>query len=296
MKNLIVIVGPTASGKTRLAVSLAQMLGAEVVSADSRQVFKEMQIGTARPKREELGNVVHHLLGHVSIEDNYSAGQFAREARQILEKSFSMIDNMIIVGGTGLYIKALMEGVDRMPVSDEIRNQVKSIMESGGLAQIHQLLKIAGIDADSLTEARNPQRMMRMLEWAMAGKPRSDIEPLPEHWRIFKIGIDIPREDLYKRINQRVDQMVAEGLVEEVKSLIPKKELNALQTVGYQEFFDHFEGKCSQSEAIEKIKQHSRNYAKRQLTWFRKDQEIQWFSPENQAEIEAVVLAFSQGA
>lgn len=295
-KNLIVIVGPTASGKTALAVSIAKKLGAEVVSADSRQVFREMLIGTARPKQNELGNISHHLLGHISIEDNYSAGQYSREARQIVEEGFSRLDSMIIVGGTGLYIKALLEGMDRLPVSDEIRNKVNAVMEAGGLPQILQLLSLAGIEPESLTENQNPQRMMRMLEWVMAGKPKTDWEPLPAHWRVLKIGIEIPREQLYQRINDRVEQMVSDGLLEEAKALFPKRELNALQTVGYKEFFDFFEGKYSQAEAIEKIKQHTRNYAKRQLTWFRKDPAIRWFSLENQAEMEAVVVAFSQGA
>lgn len=296
MKLLIVLVGPTASGKTGTAISLAQRLGCEIISADSRQIFAEMNIGTAKPTTEELGKVKHHLVGHVSIEESYSAGAYAREARTWIEDCFSRKNVVILCGGTGLYIKALLEGLDRKPVSEEIRNQVKSIWESEGISGIKKSLLEVGENPETQMEGENPQRMMRLLEWNLAGKPIENKVGWPEDWTVLKIGLDLPREELYNRINHRVDEMIEAGLWEEALSLYSKRHLNALQTVGYQEIFDFLEGRLTKPQAIDRIKQHTRNYAKRQLTWFRKDPEITWFSPFNQAEIEAFVLAFSQGA
>lgn len=296
VKHLIVISGPTASGKTDLAIRLAKQLGCDIISADSRQVYHEMNIGTARPTKDEMQGITHHLLGHISVNQVYTAGQFAREARAILENAFSKIDNMILVGGTGLYIKALLEGIDRLPVEESIRNQVIEIWELGGLAALYQELEKQKIPINDLPESKNPRRMMRLLEWVLAGKPEETKQPLPNEWRVLKIGLEWHRDQLYERINQRVDLMMAKGLLEEARLLYPNRNLPALQTVGYQEIFDFFNNNCSLEQAVEKIKQHTRNYAKRQMTWLKKDPEIKWFLPENQAEAEAAVLAFSQGA
>lgn len=296
MKHLVVLVGPTASGKTGTAVSLAKKFDCEILSADSRQVFSDMMIGTARPSVAEMDTIKHHLIGHTSIASTYSAGQFAREARAQLENCFQSKDMAILCGGTGLYIKALLEGIDRMPVPPEIRNRVQSIWESEGLDGIKNCLKEAGENLNSYPIEDNPQRLKRILEWIFAGKPIEPFSNWPENWKVLKIGLDLPRPDLYERINQRVDKMIETGLWEEAIQLFPQRHLNALQTVGYQEIFDCISGKFSRDTAIEKIKQHTRNYAKRQLTWFRKDKEIIWFSPSDQAGIEECVFAFSQGA
>lgn len=296
MKRLIVVLGPTASGKTATAINLAKLLACDVVSADSRQVFQEMRIGTARPSDDELQGVNHHFLGHISISETYTAGRFAQEANAWILDYFKTHDTLVLCGGTGLYIKALLEGIDRKPVSEEIRLTVRQIQEERGLEGIHQALTNQGVNLDYEPEKSNPQRMMRLLEWVLAGKPESQLEPLPTNWIILKIGLELPREKLYERINLRVDKMVVDGLFNEAESLYPNKSLNALQTVGYQEIFDYLDGKMTQGQAIEKIKQHTRNYAKRQMTWFRKDSEIRWFDPENQEGIEEAVLAVSHGA
>lgn len=290
------MVGPTASGKTGTAISLAKKLECDILSADSRQVFSEMIIGTARPTVAEMDSIKHHLIGHISIGNTYSAGQFAREAREQLDKCFQSKEIAILCGGTGLYIKSLLEGIDRKQVPDEIRIRVHTLWASEGLEGIKKCLTEAGENPETYSNEQNPQRMKRGLEWVLAGKPTEPVSHWPANWKVLKIGLDLPRSELYERINQRVDKMVEAGLIEEAQSLYSKRHLNALQTVGYQELFAFFEGKMTKDQAIEKIKQHSRNYAKRQLTWFRKDKEIIWFSPSDQAGIEDCVFAFSQGA
>lgn len=295
MKNVWIVCGPTASGKTSFAIELAKVRKAEILSADSRQIYKELVIGVARPEPEELAAVPHHFIGSVSIEEDYSVGRFSREAREWLETFFQTHDDLVICGGTGLYIKALLEGVDRMPVPEEIRLEVQEMLDREGLYFLTQKLREADPELFETIELTNPRRVQRALEWVMAGKPEKKAPDWPENWNVQKIAPDISRDILYDRINLRVDQMMEKGLWEEAQALFPFRDLNALKTVGYQELFEVMSGKISRERAIELIKQHTRNYAKRQLTWFRKEERIRWLKPEDQAAILGE-LSFSQGS
>jgi len=294
MKKVFIICGPTASGKTSLAVALAQDLGTEILSADSRQVFQELNIGVSKPEASELAAVKHHFIGHVSINEEYTAGRFGKEAKEFLNTFFQNHESIVICGGTGLYIKALTEGLDRPPVSDYIRDEVNELLEEHGLAFLATMLEEKDPELAAQTNLLNPRRVQRMLEWVMADKPVSPTQEWPSDWKIIKVAIEIPREELYKRIDQRVDKMLAKGLWKEAEGFLQSQHLNALQTVGYQEIFEFFDGKSKKENAIEKIKQHTRNYAKRQITWFKKDLDIVWIEPENQADMVKAVLA-SQG-
>jgi len=295
MKKVWVVCGPTASGKTRLAIALAKIWNAEILSADSRQVFKELNIGVARPSEEELSAVPHHFIASESVLEDFSAGKFVAKARQFIETYFQTHSTLVICGGTGLYIRSLLEGMDRLPVSESIREEVNSLFAVDGLsALVFKLLK-NDPELAAKTDLTNPRRVQRALEWVMAGKPAKQIEEWPHDWVVEKVAPEIQRDVLYLRINSRVDAMVADGLWNEALNLFPYRHLNALQTVGYQELFDVMEGKCNLDFAIDKIKQHSRNYAKRQLTWFKKDQEIRWLNLQNQAEITGDE-SFSQGS
>jgi len=294
MKKVFIICGPTASGKTALAVALAQDLGTEILSADSRQVFQELNIGVSKPEASELAAIKHHFIGHVSINEDYTAGRFGKEAKEFLNTFFQNHESIVICGGTGLYIKALTEGLDRPPVSDYIRDEVNELLEEHGLAFLATMLEEKDPELAAQTNLLNPRRVQRMLEWVMADKPVSPTQEWPSDWKIIKVAIEIPREELYKRIDQRVDKMLAKGLWKEAEGFLQSQHLNALQTVGYQEIFEFFDGKSKKENAIEKIKQHTRNYAKRQITWFKKDLDIVWIEPENQADMVKAVLA-SQG-
>lgn len=280
-KILLVVLGPTASGKTALAIRLAQHFGTEIVSADSRQVFREMRIGTARPDESEWEGIPHHLLGHHSIHDVYNAGLFEQEAIDKLNAIFEKSDIAILCGGTGLYINAVLEGFDDVPSrNDLIRSEITASYEEKGLHWLQETLKEHDPDFYEHAEIHNPQRLIRAIEVVrVTGKTHAEIRlgrKKERPWKTIKIGIDLPREELYKRIDQRVLHMMREGLEEEAKNLLPNKELNALQTVGYTEIFEYLEGQYSRERAIELISQHTRNYAKRQLTWFRRDAEIHW--------------------
>lgn len=282
-KFLVVITGPTGSGKTAMAVRLADRFGSEIVSADSRQVFKEMPIGTAQPSNEELRLVKHHLIGHRSIREEYNAEIFSKEADAVLGHLFLTKNIAILCGGSGLYINALLHGLDSIPeVSDEIRGAIDREFQKNGLEWLQQqVLQIDPIWYNR-TDSSNPRRLLRALEvYRQTGKPLSSFQlgktkELP--YSVLKIGLNRTRENLYRTIDERTDFMISAGLEEEVKSLLDFRMQKALQTVGYQEFFEFFDGKCSRQEAIEKIKQHTRNYAKRQLTWFRSDSSIEWFN------------------
>lgn len=294
-KAVIFIVGPTASGKTSAAIRVAKALGCAVVSADSRQVYQEMKIGTARPDEGELATVPHFFIGNISIHENYTAGRFAREVRAWLNAYFEHHDRVVICGGTGMYIKVLLEGVERMPVPESIRLQVRQHYEDQGMDGLVQAISASAPDLLPEIDVTNPQRLMRVLEWVLAGRQETNAEPWPPHWRVLKIGLMLDRPDLYARINTRVEIMLQRGLWKEAETLYPYRQLNALQTVGYQEIFQAMEGLMTANEAVEKIKQHTRNYAKRQLTWFRKDSEIKWMEAGNQEAMVAAALAFSQG-
>jgi len=295
MKEIFIICGPTASGKTSLAISLAQKLNAEIISADSRQVYKELNIGVAKPSNEDLKLVQHHFIGSVSISENFTAGMYAQLAREVISKYFETNNSIVICGGTGLYIKALFEGLNRPPVSEEIRDQVNHLLETYELSHASDLLIQKDPQLASEINLDNPRRVQRALEWVLAGKPQSEVQPIPPDWKISSFGIGISREELYRNINFRVDQMLKEGLWEEVESLVPYQNLNALQTVGYKEIFDCISGLLTQNEAIEKIKQHTRNYAKRQITWFNNEHKTHWLTQKSQEEMVEEIL-LSQGS
>lgn len=275
-KYLIVIGGPTASGKTAFAVQLAQHFQTEIISCDSRQFFKEMNIGTAKPTPEEMQNIPHHFIDSHSIFETYSVGDFEREALTLLKKLYEKHERVVAVGGSGLYIKALCEGLDEFPeVPESVREAVRDFYEKNGLEALQQAVAEADPAYFAMVDQQNPHRLLRALEvYRASGQPFSNFRKENAHQRFFTpiyIQMDGSREDLYDRINRRVDQMIEKGLLDEVKSLYPHKDLLALQTVGYQELFDYLDGNLSLSDAIDKIKQHTRNFAKRQLTWYRRD-------------------------
>ncbi len=281
-KHLISVVGPTAIGKTNLAIAIAQHFNTEIISADSRQFFKEMSIGTAVPSEAELAAAPHHFIQHKSVEENYSVGDFEREAMEKLKHLFQNHDNVVMVGGSGLYVKAVTEGLDDFPeVDPKIREELNKELETSGIEPLQEKLKKLDLEYFSEVDKENPHRLIRALEICIGtGKPYSGFRNQKKKSRDFKtisIGLTAERKDIYDRINRRVDLMMQEGLLEEAEKLIFKKHLNALNTVGYKELFQHLEGTWSLEEAVSEIKKNTRRFAKRQLTWFRKDPEIHWF-------------------
>jgi tRNA dimethylallyltransferase len=282
---LIVIAGPTAVGKTRFAIDLAQKLGTEILSADSRQFYQELNIGTAKPSPEELGLVPHHFVGQLSIHDYYNISRYEQEALVLLDNLFRRNSVALVVGGSGLYIDSVCRGVDEFPDPDpELRSYLKGILTDEGIGKLQELVRLHDPDYYSSVDIANPNRLLRALEVSMStGIPYSEQrlnQPRKRKFNIIKIGLDLPRAELFNRINQRVDQMMKNGLLEEVRELIPFKHLNALNTVGYKELFEYFNEDISLELAVENIKTHTRRYAKRQLTWFRKDKEYTWFAPD----------------
>jgi tRNA dimethylallyltransferase len=289
-KTLVVLLGPTASGKTALAIKLALQLDAEVISADSRQIFKEMKIGTARPDKAELQGVTHHLLGTLSIADDYDAGNFRSDALRILDEIFSRKNFAILCGGSGLYIKALLDGFDELPeVNEVLRAELNANYHQFGLSWLQDQLRELDPDYYEIVDRQNPQRMLRAIEVCKSsGKPFSAQrlgKKTQLNCRIVKIGIEMDRKELFRRIDIRMDEMIAIGLFEEAENLYQFKHKNALQTVGYQEIFEFLDGNYDKEEAIRLLKRNSRRYAKRQLTWFRKDESINWVKPEQFEEI-----------
>ena len=283
-KTLIVVVGPTAIGKTALAIELAKQYQTEIISADSRQFFKEMSIGTAKPSDEELTAAPHHFINSHSVTQFFSTGDFEVEALALLEKLFKKHQVLIMVGGSGLYINAVCNGLDEMPEIDlAIREKLNQQFATEGIAAIRKQLAELDPEYFEKVDQSNPQRMIRGLEVVLStGQKLSSLltsNKKERPFNIIKIGLNTDREKLYNQINHRVDVMIENGLVEEVKSLAAYKELNALKTVGYAEIFDYFDGKIDLPTAIDKIKQNTRRFAKRQLTWFRKDTETSWFEP-----------------
>jgi len=282
-KTLLVIAGPTASGKTAIAIQLAQYYNTVIVSADSRQFYKEMSIGTARPGLEELAAARHYFIGSHSITENFSVGDYETQGLALLDELFKIHDLVILVGGSGLYIKALCEGFDNIPRAEPgVREQLNREFAEKGITALQEELKKTDPVFYSEVDLNNPQRVIRALEvYRNTGNPFSSYRKATVNKRPFrtvKIALDLPREVLYEHINQRVDDMVKQGLVEEVRSLLPFRQLNALNTVGYSELFDYFDGKTDIKTAIERIKQNTRHFAKRQLTWFRKDTAIYWLT------------------
>ncbi|MBQ8774354.1 MAG: tRNA (adenosine(37)-N6)-dimethylallyltransferase MiaA [Alistipes sp.] len=282
--TLIVVVGPTGSGKSALAVELAKHYGAPIISTDSRQVYRGLAIGTAQPTAEELAAAKHYFIADREVEDNFNCGRYETEALALLEELFKDNRYVVAVGGSGLYVKALCEGMDSLPEADEaLRERLKSRLENEGIGSLVEELRRLDPKYAEEVDLCNPARVMRALEVCLTtGKPYSEQRSgtVAERWfNIVKIGTDMPRDVLYERIDRRVDMMVEEGLVEEARTMYPKRALNSLQTVGYREMFDYFDGTISLAEAIELVKRNSRRYAKRQLTWFRRDEEIGWFAP-----------------
>ena len=281
-KYLISIVGPTAIGKTSLSIQLARHFNTEIISADSRQFFKEMQIGTAAPTEDELSQAPHHFIHHKSVHDNYSVGDFERDALEALETLFKKHDVVVMVGGSGLYVDAVTKGLDYFPdINPSVRKKLNATFEAEGLKPLQdQLLKLDP-ETHEIIDLDNPHRVIRALEVSIgSGKPYSSFKnknKAERPFKVIKVGLTADREVIYDRINQRVDIMVNEGLVEEARSLMPFKYLNALNTVGYKELFNYFSGEWTLDFAISEIKKNSRRFAKRQLTWFRKDDNILWF-------------------
>lgn len=284
-KHLIVVGGPTASGKTALAIDIALRFSAEIISADSRQFYQEMTIGTAKPTPTELAQVPHHFINSLSIADDYSVGDFERDALSLLDQLFKNTNTAVVAGGSGLFINALCNGLDAFPdVPDTIRRELETIELERGIEALRSELQQLDPEYYLRVDRDNPARLRRALEVCRAsGLPYSSFLTQPKAERPFHIHYiqaDWPRDTLYQRINQRVDNMVEEGLEAEALGLLPWRNRPALRTVGYEEWFDYFDGNYTKEEAIDKIKQHSRNYAKRQLTWFRKYGTWKTYQPE----------------
>lgn len=285
-KKVIIIAGPTAVGKTAVAISLAEELKTEIISADSRQCYKELKIGVARPSEEELAEVPHHFIASHSIHEQVNAASFERYALEKASELFKKVDTIVIVGGTGLYIKAFCEGLDAIPeVPLDIRKQIIEDYEIKGLTWLQACIEEEDPEFYKAGEIQNPQRLMRALEvkratgisvlvYRKGAKANREFDTI-------KVALELPREKLYERINTRVDKMMEGGLEKEALALTPYRHLNALQTVGYGEMFDYFDGTISLADAVTRIKTNTRHYAKRQLTWFRKDPEYYWMTPED---------------
>lgn len=283
---LVVIGGPTASGKTGVAAHVAKHFGTEVISGDSRQFYRTMRIGTARPTEAELLGVKHHFLGHLELEETWSAGEFARQAEPILQGLLQKHGLAVLVGGSGLYLNALTHGLDPMPMADHaIRTRLQQRFQQEGLEPLMAELERLDPVTATIIDRHNPQRVIRALEVCKAsGRPFSaqrSGQHLRPDLRLARIAMDLPRTELYERINTRVDHMVAQGLEAEARALLPHRHLNALRTVGYREFFKFFDGSVSREEALEQVKQHTRNYAKRQMTWLRKEKDWLRMRPED---------------
>lgn len=285
-KKLIVIVGPTAAGKTALAIRVAKQLNAEIISADSRQIYKELTIGTAKPDEDELRQVPHHFINSHSISEDYDAATFGGEALLKIYSLFETYNYVVVCGGSGLYIKALLEGFDDIPeVPDEIRDQLIEEFENKGMLWLQNRMRELDPEHFKKIDQKNPMRLMRALEVKLGtGKSISEfqkqvVKELP--FQVVKIGVDVERAKLYERIDARMDGMISKGLFDEAKNLYAYREKNALQTVGYQEIFGFMDGQYDQAEAIRLLKRNSRRYAKRQLTWFKRDEQIKWFKPDD---------------
>jgi tRNA dimethylallyltransferase len=291
LKNtLIVILGPTAIGKTGFAIHIARHFQTEIISCDSRQFYRELKIGVAAPTTEELNKVKHHFVGQLSISDYYNVSKFENEVIDFLGDYFKTHQYAVMTGGSGLYIDAVCKGIDELPDADEVlRNELKDRLEKEGLPSLIAQLKELDPEYHKVVDLNNPNRITRALEVCIAtGKPYSQLrnnKPIERDFEIIKIGLNRPREELFENIGLRVDKMVVEGLLDEVKSLKKYQHLNALNTVGYKEIFQYFEGNYSLQQAIEKIKTNTRRYAKRQLTWFKRDKDIHWFHPEDLQEV-----------
>ena len=283
-KFLIAIVGSTAVGKTEISIKIANHFGSEIISADSRQFYRELEIGTAKPGAVELSQAKHYLINSLSIEEEYDVRHFENEVLEIISKSFENSDSMIMVGGSGLFVNALAYGLDELPeVEDGVREKLNTELTTMGLIKLQEELKESDPEYHASVDLNNPQRVIRALEVIRStGKPFSSFrtgQKIDRPFRMVWIGLEMDRAQLYQRIDVRMDQMIANGLFEEAQQFYPKRDLNALQTVGYKEIFGFLHGDYDKEEAIRLLKRNSRRYAKRQMTWFKKNKEITWFSP-----------------
>jgi len=294
MQTLLVLLGPTGVGKTTLSLRLANRFQAPILSSDSRQFYRELKIGTATPSDDQLKQAQHFFIGTHSILDTYNAGQYEIDVIRLLPTLFETTDFVLLAGGSMLYIDAVCQGIDDLPTIDvEIRNYVQQLFQQDGLQAIRNLLRQLDPDYYGQVDLMNAKRIMHALEVCLiTNQPYSSLRTQTTKlrpFRILKIGLTLPREELYQRINLRVDEMIEQGLETEARSLYPFKHLNPLNTVGYKEFFDYFDGLYSYDVAIDKIKQHSRNYAKKQLSWFNRDDSVQWFQPNEEEAIIAYI-------
>ena len=293
--TLIVIAGPTASGKTAFSIQMAKALNTVILSADSRQFYKEMSIGTAAPTQEELSLVKHYFVHHISIEDQYDVADYEREVLVLLDELFKTHDKVVLTGGSGLFIDAVCNGMDEMPdVHPEIRKKVEKLLQDGGINALNKEVQRLDPEYFAIVDQQNPRRLQRALEVCyQTGKTFTSFRQknvAQRDFNIVKYALLWDRQALIERIDRRVDMMMEQGLLEEVKALYPKRYLNALNTVGYKELFAYFDGQCTLGEAVEQIKIHTRQYAKRQMTWFRRDAGYQWITPE---EINEVVASYN---
>jgi len=289
-KTLVVIAGPTAIGKTDLTIQLAKYFNTEIISADSRQIFKELTIGTAVPEPQQLSAVPHHFIQHKSIHDNYNASAYERDALMKIEKLFHKYNVVFMTGGSGMYIEAVCSGIDDMPdIEVDIRQRATQLLENEGKEALQKILKDVDPDYYHETDINNPARLIRGVEmYWQTGQPFSLFRKKNRRVRDFnivRIALDMDRDQLHQRINQRVDIMMNCGLLEEAKEVFPLKGLVPLKTVGYQELFEYFEEKISLEDAIEFIKRNTRRYARKQLSWFRRNKETEWFHPSEKEKI-----------
>ena len=289
-KTLIVITGPTAVGKTDLCLDIARHYGMPIINADSRQIYKELLIGTARPTEEQMQLVRHYFVGTLSLEDYYSASLYEQQVMSLLEELFRESDYALLSGGSMMYIDAVCNGIDDIPtIDDATRELMKRRLAEEGLQSLCEELQRLDPEYYEIVDRRNPRRVVHALEiCVMTGRTYTSFRKREEKqrpFRIVKIGLNREREQLYDRINRRVDEMMAAGLLEEARQMYPRRELNALNTVGYKELFDFLDGRWPLAEAIERIKGNTRRYARKQLTWYKKDPQIEWFSPEQKEDI-----------
>lgn len=290
MPHLIVLIGPTGVGKTELSLRLAETFHTSIVSADSRQLYADLKIGTAAPTLQQLQQVPHHLVGTLKLTDYYSAAQYELEAMHTLEQMFEQQDVVVLTGGSMMYIDAVCKGIDDIPTIDtETRQLMLQKYEAEGLERLCSELRLLDPDYYRIVDLKNPKRVIHALEICyMTGRTYTSFRTQQKKQRpfnIIKIGLTRDREELYDRINRRVDQMMEEGLLEEARDMYPHRALNSLNTVGYKEIFKYLDGEWELPFAIEKIKQNSRIYSRKQMTWFRRDEKIKWFHPEQEAEI-----------
>ncbi len=293
-KRLIVIVGATGSGKTDLSIAVAEYFGAPIISTDSRQFYRGMAIGTAQPSHEQMARVEHHLVDCLDVSEEFNCGAYERVALERLAELFEKHDTVVAVGGSGLYIKALCEGMDDLPDAEPaLREELMQRLENEGLESLVEQLRELDEVYYNEVDRCNPQRVLRAVEVCLTtGQPYSSLRKggaKKRDFEIVKVGIDYIREELYDRINRRVDMMMTEGLEEEARAMLPHRHLNALQTVGFSEMFDYFDGTITREEAVELIKRNSRRYAKRQMTWFRRDKDIRWFEKPKPEEVIAYI-------